>query len=74
MESLSYGRKFFSFAQGTTVHQSTSITEKALPHESENAFTQRLMKKYGHRQGTVEIVFKNGHPNYAVLTFPEDDQ
>jgi hypothetical protein len=74
METLSYGRKLFSFAQGITVHQSTAITEKALPHESEEAFTSRLMKKYGHRQGTVELVFKNGRPNYAVITFSQNDK
>jgi hypothetical protein len=74
METLSYGRKVFSFAQGTTVHTSTTITEKALPHESEDAFTRRLMKKVGDRRGTVEIIFKNGRPNYAVITFPENGQ
>jgi hypothetical protein len=74
METLNYGRKVFSFAQGTTIHTSTSITEKALPHESEEAFTRRLMKKYGDQQGTVEIVFKNGRPNYAVITFPGNDK
>ncbi|MEJ2750889.1 MAG: hypothetical protein P8183_23725, partial [Anaerolineae bacterium] len=73
MEPLIYGRKVFSFAKGITVHQSTTITERSFPHESEKAFTHRLMKKYGDRQGTVEIVIKNGHPDYAVITFPEND-
>ena len=74
METLNFGRKVFSFAQGTTIHTSTSITEKALPHENEDVFTHRLMKKYGDQQGTVEIVFKNGRPNYAVITFLGNDK
>lgn len=74
MEALSYGRKVFSFAQGTTVHTSTSITERALPQEREKAFTHRLMKKYSDQQGIIEIVFKNGRPDYAVITFSENDK
>jgi hypothetical protein len=71
MEIVHYGRKTFSIASGTAVLKSTEITEKPLRHEDEQAFTQRLMHKYGHLQGTVEIVIRDGRPNYAVLKFPE---
>jgi hypothetical protein len=72
MNKMNYGRKFFSLADGAAVHTGTSITEKALPREDEDAFTQRLLKHYGHCQGTVEIIFKDGRPNYAVITFSEE--
>jgi hypothetical protein len=71
METVNYGRKTFSIIKGMAVHKSTEITEKPLPHEDEKAFTQRLLHKYGHLQGTVEIVFRNGRPNYALLKFSE---
>jgi hypothetical protein len=71
METVNYGRKTFSITQGTAVLKSTEITEKPLHHEDVQAFTQRLLQKYGHLQGTVEIVIRNGRPNYAVLKFPE---
>jgi len=71
MEIVNYGRKTFSIAKGTAVLKSTEITEKPLRHEDEHAFTQRLLHKYGHLQGTVEIVIRDGRPNYAILKFPE---
>jgi len=71
MKRVKYGRKTFTIVKGTAVLKSTEITEKPLQHEDEKAFTQRLLHKYGHRQGTVEIVFRNGRPNYAILRFSE---
>ena len=69
MEPVAYGRKRFSFAEGKTIHTGTSITVKALPGENEQAFTKRLMKKYGDARGTVEIIFKGGRPDYAIISF-----
>lgn len=69
MEPVTYGRKKFSFAEGKTIHTSTSITVKSMPGENEHNFTQRLMKKYGQEKGTVEIVFKGGRPDYAIINF-----
>ena len=74
MDIVNYGRKIFSLNKGTAVHTTTAITEKPLLNEGEKAFTRRLIEKYGHHQGTVEIIFRNGHPNYAVITFSECDQ
>lgn len=71
MESVNYGRKTFSLIKGNAVLRCTEITEKPLRHEDEKAFTQRLLNKYGHLQGTVEIVIRDGRPNYAILKFPE---
>jgi len=71
METVNYGRKTFSITEGAAVLKCTEITEKPLLHEDEKAFTKRLLHKYGHLQGTVEIVIRNGRPNYAVLKFPE---
>ena len=71
MEIVRYGRKTFSIVRGIAVLECTEITEKPLRHEDEKEFTQRLLQKYGHLQGTVEIVFRDGRPNYAILKFPE---
>lgn len=57
-----------SFANGCMVINSTSITERALLGEDEEAFVHRLMKKYGDGEGTIEIVFKAGKPDYAIIT------
>ena len=69
MEPIKYGRRVFSFDGGDTVLKSTSVTEKALPGEDEAAFTRRLLSKYKNRQGTIEIVYKSGRPNYAIIVF-----
>ena len=71
MQTVQYGRKVFSFDEGGTALKSTVVTEKALPDESETAFIQRLLKKYEDQRGTIELVFKRGRPDYAVITFPE---
>ena len=40
--------------------------------EDEDAFTERLMRKYGNHQGTIEIVFKGGQPDYAIITLEQE--
>jgi hypothetical protein len=67
-ELYNFGRKSLSFAKGVASLTKISITEKSLLGEDEKAFTQRLLKKYGNDQGTMEIVFKNGRPDYAIIT------
>jgi hypothetical protein len=47
----------------------TSVTERSLKGEDENAFAKRLMKMYGKNEGTIEIVFKMGRPDYAIVSF-----
>ena len=69
MGKIRFGRRIFTFADGKTVLKSTSVTERALVGEDEVAFTKRLLKLYNHRRGTIEIVFKSGRPDYAVITF-----
>ena len=69
MEHIKFGRKVFSFGQGGTVLKSTSVTEKALSGEDEIAFTCRLVEKYEGQHGTIEVVFKRGRPDYAIITF-----
>lgn len=64
---MKYGRKRFSFSGGKTILTSVTVTEKSQPGEDEEAFFRRLMKKFGDQQGTVEIVFKNGRPDYAII-------
>jgi hypothetical protein len=66
--SYDFGRKSFSFSKGVASLTKVSITEKSLVGEDENTFTQRLLKKYANEEGTIEIVFKNGHPDYAIVT------
>jgi len=68
MERVEYGHKTFLFAKGIAKLTSTSITVKSLPGENEKAFTHRLMQRFGNQEGTIEIVFKKGRPNYAIIT------
>ena len=67
--ALKYGRKIFSLDKGNTVLKSISVTEKAMSGEDEMAFIYRLVEKYDGQQGTIEVVFKRGHPDYAIITF-----
>ncbi|UCC54165.1 MAG: hypothetical protein JSV68_09360 [Anaerolineaceae bacterium] len=68
MESITYGRRKLTFAEGTCLHTSTSVTERSLASEDEDAFIARLMSKYGNRKGTIEVVIKGGKPDYAIIT------
>jgi hypothetical protein len=69
MQSMKFGRKVFSFNGDGAVLKSTSVTEKAMPDEDEAAFTRRLVERYKGREGTIEVVFKRGRPDYAIITF-----
>jgi len=69
MDSINYGRRIFSFGEGGTVLESSSVTERALQNEDEVAFTRRLSQKYKGQRGTIEVVFKRGRPDYAIITF-----
>ncbi len=69
MQSMKFGRKVFSFNGDGAVLKSTSITVKAMPDEDETAFTRRLVEQYKGREGTIEVVFKRGRPDYAIITF-----
>lgn len=69
--NVKYGRKTYAISEGRTFHVSTSITEKARPGEDERNFTQRVTGKYKERQGTIEIVLKNGRPDYAIIVFSQ---
>lgn len=74
MQPLKYGRKVLALDEGTAALMTTVVTEKALPSEDETAFTNRLLSKYTDQRGTIEIVFKRGRPDYAILTFPENEK
>ena len=67
--TIRFGRRKFAFSNGKVELKSTSVTEKALASEDEEAFTDRLLQLYGHREGTIEIIFKRGQPDYAIITF-----
>jgi hypothetical protein len=69
MQTLQYGRKIFSFDEAGTALKSTVVTEKVLPGENEEGFIRRLSEKYQGQQGTIEVVFKRGLPDYAVISF-----
>jgi hypothetical protein len=71
MPKMRFGRKKYSLKKGKPILESTSVTVRTLPREDEEAFTKRLIELYGHREGTVEMVFKAGRPDYAVITFSE---
>jgi hypothetical protein len=68
MQVVNYGRKTFSFSEGVSVLTSMCITEKAQSGEDETAFTRRLLEEYKGQRGTIEVVFKNGRPDYAIIT------
>ena len=69
MDHIRFGRKIYSFDNGDAVLKSTSVTEKAQPNEDERTFTRRLVEKYQDQRGVIEVVFKRGHPDYAIITF-----
>lgn len=68
MQVVNFGRKTFSFSEGVSVLTSMCVTEKATPGEDETAFTRRLLEKYEGQRGTIEVVFKHGRPDYAIVT------
>ena len=68
MKVIQYGRRKFAFDNGKTVITSTSVTERSLYGEDEEAFVCRLLEKYGNSRGAIEIVFKAGRPDYAIIT------
>lgn len=72
MHKMRFGRKKYSLKKGKPILESTSVTVRTLPREDEETFTKRLIKMYGHLEGTVEMVFKAGRPDYAVITFSEN--
>ena len=72
MKVINYGRRRFTFRKGKKIITSTSITERSLRGEDEETFAERLMKKYGDQQGTIEIVFKGGQPDYAIITLEQE--
>ncbi len=74
MSLFSFGRKFISFSDGESSLKKVSVTEKSLNGEDEDAFTQRLLTKYGKQEGEMEIVFKNGRPDYAIITSENKDK
>lgn len=73
MQRINFGRRRFSFNNGKAVPESMSITERALVGEDERAFTERLMRLYGKQKGTIEIIFRSGRPDYAIITFSSID-
>lgn len=68
MERIRFGRRRLDFRNGTAVPTSTSVTERAHKGEDEVAFTNRLLETYCDEEGTIEIVFKAGRPDYAIIT------
>ena len=67
--TVSYGRVTMSFAKGRAKLEEVTVTEKAFPGEDKDQFVERLMKRYADKNGTLQIVFKNGKPDYAIVTF-----
>ena len=53
MEIINFGRRKYEFAHGSVELMRTDITERSLKGEDEHAFTKRLMKKYGNKEGTI---------------------
>jgi hypothetical protein len=68
MQTILYGRRRLAFSNGRVVPTSTMLTVQANPEEDESAFIQRLLRECTAEEGTIEIVFKGGHPQYAIIT------
>lgn len=68
---IRFGRRIFTFSNGEVELKSTSVTERALASEDEETFTNRLLQLYCQREGTIEIVFRRGKPDYAIITFDQ---
>jgi hypothetical protein len=71
MQTIDYGRRRLAFANGRVVLTSTTHTIRALPGEDETSFVERLLADSDAVQGTIEIVFKGGYPEYAVVTIEQ---
>ena len=70
-QHIRFGRRKFEFAQGKAELTSTSFTEKALPGEDQRGVNIRRQCLYGSREGTIEMVFKGGNPDYAIITLAQ---
>jgi hypothetical protein len=68
MQTILFGRRHLSFSNGSAVHTRTTVTVRANPGEDEHAFTQRLLAQCNGREGTIEIIFRAGVPEYAIIT------
>lgn len=68
MKPVHYGRKVYSFGRGATLLTNVVITEKPILGENEKEFKDRLLAKYHNKEGTFEIVIKNGRPSHAIVT------
>ena len=66
--AVPYGRVTMSFANGRAKLEQITVTEKAFPGEDKDQFVDRLLKRYTDKNGTFQIVFKNGKPDYAIVT------
>lgn len=71
MQTIHYGRRRLAFSNGRVVPTSTAHTVRAYPGEDEAAFVERLLAECDAVQGTIEIVFKGGFPEYAVVTIEQ---
>ena len=74
METIKFGRRKFTVIDGETKLFSTSITVRAYKGEDEQAFFERLKEICGNAQGIMEIIFKAGRPDYAIITFSKEDE
>lgn len=68
MQTIAYGRRRLSFCRGNAIPTSTILTIRAEEGEDEVAFTRRLLAECGESEGTIEIVFRAGVPEYAIIT------
>jgi hypothetical protein len=69
--TVSYGRKLLRFIDGKAHLEQVTFTEKSLPGEDETQFVDRLSKRFRDMNGTFQIVFKNGKPDYAIITLDQ---
>jgi hypothetical protein len=69
--TVSYGRKLLRLKDGKAQLEQITFTEKSFPGEDETQFVDRLSQRFSDMNGTFQIVFKNGKPDYAIITIDQ---
>jgi hypothetical protein len=69
--TVSYGRKLLRIIDGKAQLEQITFTEKSFPGEDETQFVDRLSQRFCDMNGTFQIIFKNGKPDYAIITIDQ---
>ena len=68
MSAIQCGRLRLVFSRGVVTCTSLVETTKTESDEAETTFFQRLVAHFQDEENAIELVFKGGRPNYAIIT------